>query len=180
MKTTIPIAILSSLLCFSLAAQDEVIADEVETIEDFYNLYSYQRYYIAGQPSLDELKWLVSQGVTKVINLRTESENEDFTSSSFNESAIVEELGMEYHSIPVSGRSGYNPENLGRLGELTNDDDIVLIHCAGAGRATSYLMAYLVRFKGYTLDKAVDVGQEMTFFLSLENLLDIEISMHEK
>ena len=106
--------------------------------------------------------------------------NEDFTSSSFNESSIVEELGMEYFSVPVSGRSGYNPENLGELGELIKGDETVLIHCAGAGRATSFLMGYLVRFKGYTLDEAVDVGQEMTYFLSLENLLDIDISMQAR
>jgi protein tyrosine phosphatase (PTP) superfamily phosphohydrolase (DUF442 family) len=118
--------------------------------------------------------------VTKVINLRSESENEDFTASSFNESSIVEELGMEYFSIPVAGRSGYSPENLTAMGDLIGDDEIVLIHCGGAGRATSFLMGYLVRFRGYTLDEAVDVGQEMTYFISLENLLDVEITMQAR
>ena len=180
MKTMMIIAVLGATLCISLYGQDEESRDQVETIEEFYDLYRYQHYYIAGQPSLDEFKWLQSQGVTKVINLRTESENEDFTSSSFNESSIVAELGMEYYSIPVSGRSGYSPENLTTMGELIGEDEIVLIHCGGAGRATSFLMGYLVRFKGYTLDDAIDIGQEMTYFISLENLLDVEITMQAR
>jgi protein tyrosine phosphatase (PTP) superfamily phosphohydrolase (DUF442 family) len=180
MNPTMLAVMLTSLLSISLFGQKAEQTDQVETIDDYYNLYLYQHYYIAGQPSLDEFKWLESKGVTKVINLRTESENEDFASASFNEKSVVEELGMEYHSIPVSGRSGYTPENLTRLGELISEDEIVLIHCGGAGRATSFLMGYLVRFKGYSLDEAVDVGQEMTYFISLENLLDIEITMHAK
>jgi len=112
------ITILSALLSTSLSGQHNGNSDQVETIDDFYDLYRYKQYYIAGQPSLDEFKWLRSRGVTKVINLRTESENEDFTTSSFNEGSVVEELGMEYYSIPVSGRSGYSPENLAKMGEL--------------------------------------------------------------
>jgi protein tyrosine phosphatase (PTP) superfamily phosphohydrolase (DUF442 family) len=180
MKTTMIITFLFLILGISLNGQDKEPGDQVQTIEEFYDLYRYQHYYIAGQPSLDEFKWLRSQGVTKVINLRSESENEDFTASSFNESSIVEELGMEYFSIPVAGRSGYSPENLTAMGDLIGDDEIVLIHCGGAGRATSFLMGYLVRFRGYTLDEAVDVGQEMTYFISLENLLDVEITMQAR
>lgn len=180
MKEAILITVLSLMVNFTLSGQHQGKEGEVQTIEEFYNLYRYQHYYISGQPSLDELRWLESQGVTKVINLRSESENEDFTSSSFDEGSIVEEMGMEYFSVPVSGRSGYTPENLTKMGEFVNGDEIVLIHCAGAGRATSFLMGYLVRFKEYTLDEAVDVGQELTYFLSLENLLDIEITMQAR
>jgi protein tyrosine phosphatase (PTP) superfamily phosphohydrolase (DUF442 family) len=180
MKTAMLITVLLSLLHFGLHAQDSAPEVEVETIEDFEDLYRYKNYYISGQPSLEALKWLQSQGVAGVINLRSEGENEDFTASSFEENSIVEELGMKYYRIPVSGRDGYSPENLATMAEMIGKHDKVLIHCAGAGRATSFLMGYLVKYKGYTLDEAIDVGQELTYFLSLENLLDIEITMHAR
>ncbi len=150
---------------------------EVEYIDSFDNLYHYQRYYIAGQPSLEAFRWLRDQGVTRVVNLRSEGENEDFAWSSFDEQSVLGELGMKYLSVPVSGRDGYSPENLDAMARFLEPGEQVLIHCGGAGRATSFLMAYLVRYEGYTLDQAVDVGQEMTFFLPLESLLDIEIGM---
>lgn len=179
-KTVLSLVIFSFMLNMGTIAQKEIKKHEVETIGEFKNLYRYRQYYIAGQPSLDALKWLRSQGVTKVINLRNEAENEDFEASSFDEHAVVEELGMEYHSVPVSGREGYSPKNLTKMGELIGDDEKVLIHCAGAGRATGFLMGFLVKYRGYTLDEAVDVGQELTYFLPLEELLDIEITMKAK
>ncbi len=180
MKTTMFSTLLVSFLNISLFAQNAESVHEVESIEEFSSLYRYQDFYIAGQPSLEAFKWLRAEGVTKVINLRTETENEEFTSSSFDEEALVQELGMKYFSIPVSGRSGYNPKKLRKMGELIGEDEKVLIHCEGAGRATSFLMGYLVRFRDYTIDEAVDVGQELTYFLPLENLLDIEITMHAR
>jgi protein tyrosine phosphatase (PTP) superfamily phosphohydrolase (DUF442 family) len=179
-KTVLSLLTFSIVLNMGINAQNELKKQEVETIGEFQNLFHYQQYYIAGQPSLDALKWLRSQGVSKVINLRSETENEDFKASSFDEHAVVEELGMEYHSIPVSGREGYSPKNLAKMGELIDDDEKVLIHCAGAGRATSFLMGFLVQFRDYTLDEAVDAGQEMTFFFPLEALLDTEITMKTK
>jgi len=180
MKAITTVSVLIFLAHTNLLAQPHNSVVEVETIDEFSNLYRYEHYYISGQPSLDALKWIQSQGVTRVINLSSESENEDFAYYSFEEGAVVGELGMEYHAIPVSGRSGYTPENLSRMGELISDGEKVLIHCSGAGRATSFLMGYLVLFKGYTLDDAVDVGQELTYFLSLEPLLDIEITMQAR
>jgi protein tyrosine phosphatase (PTP) superfamily phosphohydrolase (DUF442 family) len=180
MKPTMLITALISLLHIGLHAQNRAPEVEVETLEDFDNLYRYRDYYIAGQPSLDALKWLQSEGVTGVINLRSEGENEDFRVSSFEEGSIVEELGMKYYCIPILGREGYSPEKLDTMAEMIRNHKKVLIHCAGAGRATSLLMGYLVKYKGYTLDEAVDVGQELTYFLSLEYLLDIEITMHAR
>jgi protein tyrosine phosphatase (PTP) superfamily phosphohydrolase (DUF442 family) len=153
---------------------------EVETIDSFDNLYRYGEYYIAGQPSLEAFQWLREEGVTRVINLRTHDENEEFTSSSFDEKSIVSGLGMEYLSVPVAGRSGYTPKKLSEVAEFIREGEKVLIHCGGAGRATNFLMAYLVKYRGYTLDDAVDVGQDLTYYLPLEDLLDIEITMKEK
>jgi protein tyrosine phosphatase (PTP) superfamily phosphohydrolase (DUF442 family) len=177
MKTIASSLILSLALAISLYAQQDEKEPSVQTIDEFDNLYQYQHYYIAGQPSLDALRWLHEQGVEKVVNLRANWENEDFTSSSFDEEAEVMNLGMEYLSVPVEGRSGYSPKKLAKMADFIDVNEPVLIHCGGAGRATNFLMAYLVKYKGYTLDNAVDVGKELTFFLALEPLLDEKIHM---
>lgn len=174
---TITLLLLLAIPLLTLQAQDDEKKASVLSIEAFDNLYNFEHYYIAGQPSLDAYKWLHEQGVKKVINLRSEWENDDYTASSFNEESVVKELGMEYHSVPVEGREGYSPENLSVMASLIEGNEPVLIHCGGAGRATNFFMAYLVKYKGYSLDKAVEIGQEMTFFMPLETLLDEEIHM---
>lgn len=177
MKNNVILLILSVTLIVPMHAQQDGKEPSVQTIDEYDNLYHYQRYYIAGQPSLDALRWLHEQGVEKVVNLRADWENEDFTSSSFDEEAEVKDLGMEYLSVPVEGRSGYSAKKLAKMADFIDVNEPVLIHCGGAGRATNFLMAYLVSYKGYTLDKAVDVGKELTFFLALEPLLDTKIHM---
>ena len=176
MTRAICLLLLSVFIIHPLWSQEDG-DPEVEYIDSFDNLYRFQRFYIAGQPSLEAFRWLRDQGVTRVVNLRSEDENEDFAYSSFDEQSVMGELGMKYLSVPVSGRGGYTPENLEAMARFLEPDEQVLIHCGGAGRATNFLMAYLVRYEGYTLDQAVDVGQEMTFFLPLEPLLDIEVGM---
>ncbi len=178
MKTIASFLLLGLALTPALNAQTEGMESSVETIDRFDNLYHYQHYYIAGQPSLDALRWLQEKGVVKVINLRADWENEDFTESSFNEESEVEKLGMDYLSVPVEGRSGYSARKLSKMADfIEGNQEEVLIHCGGAGRATNFLMAYLINYKGYTLDQAVKVGKELTFFLPLESLLDTEIHM---
>ena len=48
----------------------------------------------SGQPTVSQLGIAARAGVRHVINLRTEVEEVDF-----NESEVVDSLGMEYHSI---------------------------------------------------------------------------------
>lgn len=171
------VLLLLAIPLFSLQAQEDEMKPSVMPIDAFDNLYHFQHYYIAGQPSLDAFKWLQGEGVEKVINLRSEWENEDFTASSFNEETVVKELGMGYLSVTVEGRGDYTPENLAAMASFIESNQPVLIHCRGAGRATNFLMAYLVKYQGYSLDEAVDIGREMNFFLPLEPLLDEEIHM---
>ena len=75
---------------------------------------------------------------------------------------------------------GYTPENLDMLADILKTRTDVLIHCASAGRVTNFFMAYLIKYRGYTLDEAVEVGKDLRFSLPLEKLLDRNISMELK
>ena len=80
MKSIIFFFIFSFSLVFNLNAQDNIGNNEnVEVIKDFKNLFRYQNFYISGQPTLEALQWLKSQGVSKIISLRSEKENNEYS-----------------------------------------------------------------------------------------------------
>jgi protein tyrosine phosphatase (PTP) superfamily phosphohydrolase (DUF442 family) len=168
------------VLTFALQSNAQVSADSIEVIDEFKTLYKYQNFYLAGQPSVEALEWLKLQGVNKIINLRSEKENKDFSKTAFNENNYAEKLGMEYFSIPVSDQKDYSPANLAKMDSIITENDVVLIHCAGAGRVTPFFMAYLVKSKNYSLDQAVELGKNLKFFFPLETLLDQNIKMELK
>ena len=178
MKSIIPFAIFSFFITFNINALDNTgKIDSVEVIKDFRNLYRYNDFYIAGQPTLEELQWLWSQGVNKIINLRTENENTEFTESAYNEEINAQKIGFEYHSLSVGGNNDYTPEKLDAFASLINKDDKILIHCLSAGRATTFFMAYLIKNKGYTINRAADIGRNLRFSFPLEMLLNTKISI---
>ena len=178
MKSIIFFFIFSYTLIFNLNAQ-ELIGNggNVEVIKDFINLYHYQNFYISGQPTLEALQWLKAQGVKKIINLRTEKENIEYAEIAYDEKSYCQKSGFEYYLIPVDGSKDYSPEKSESFSSLINNDEITLIHCSHAIRATNFFMAYLIKNKGYTINEAVKVGRSMNFVFPLEKLLGTEVSM---
>jgi len=174
--------VIQFLICLfyasGLEAQDiSLRSDTVEVIQQFRNLYKYQNFYLSGQPTYEALQYFKSEGVVKIINLRTERENSEFTAGSFNEEAVAGQMGFTYIMLPVDGTKDYIPGKLEEFSKLLSGNDTVLIHCAGAGRVTYFFMAWLVKCRGYTLNEAVEIGKRLTFSLPLEKLLGVEISM---
>ena len=178
MKSSIIFFIFSFFSVFYLNAQDYIAkTDMVEVIKDFNYLYRYQNSYLGGQPTLEALKWLKSQGVNKIVNLRTEDENNEFTASAFYEESNAKELGFVYHSIPINGTKDYTPEKLDVFSSLMDTNEKILIHCRTGGRVTNFFMAYLINNKYYSINEAVKIGKDLRFSFPLENLLNTEISM---
>lgn len=146
--------------------------DSVQVIEEFKNFYRSGDYYFGGQPTLEAINWLKSEGVELIINLRSEKENEKFTSTAFNEKDLLKESGIEYISIPVSYPDSYTPETIEKFTEaLNNFQGKVFIHCASSGRVKLLFMAYLVKHKNYTLNDAINFGKQMEYTFMLEKLL---------
>jgi len=140
------------------------------------DLFQSKNMFFSGQPNWDTLDWLKKQGVDLVINLRSESENNSFSETAFNEKDRVSDLGIKYISIPISGNDSYTKENLKKLADALNSNYTkVLIHCASCGRVSNFMIAYLVEYKGYKLSEAVDFGKQLKFTFPLENLLVKEI-----
>jgi protein tyrosine phosphatase (PTP) superfamily phosphohydrolase (DUF442 family) len=157
---------------------------EIPTIEklDFApNLFKSEKLFFSGQPSLGTLEWLEEQGVDLVINLRSDKENEDFSTSYFNEKEQVLKLGMKYISIPIDGYDSYTTENVALFAKaLESKHKKVLIHCASCGRVSYFMMAYLVDYKDYKLTDSVEFGTQLKFTFPLEYLLKHEIDWQTK
>jgi protein tyrosine phosphatase (PTP) superfamily phosphohydrolase (DUF442 family) len=178
MKPIIYFFVISFSILYNLNAQENTgTRKSVEVIKDFKNLYRYQNFYISGQPTLEALQWLRSKGVIKIINLRTEKENTEYSEYAYDEKAYAQKSGFEYYSIPVDGSKDYTPEKLESLSSVINDDQQILIHCHSAIRATNFFMAWLIKNKGYTVNDAAAIGRSMNFQLPLEKLLGNEVSM---
>ena len=149
---------------------------EVQKLDSVPNMFQCENMFYSGQPNLETLEWVQTQGVDLIINLRSENENKDFSESSFNEKEIASELKMQYVSIPVAGHDSYTPENLAKFADAMNGHyNKVLIHCGSAGRVTTFMMAYLVEYKNYDLSDAIRFGKQIKFSFPLENLLSKEI-----
>jgi len=103
-----------------------------------------------GQPSLDDLARLKSEGVKAVLNLRRPDE---FDAAA--ETAKAKELGLRYFDIPVSvtdPKSEQADEFLKILADPENRP--LFIHCRTANRVGAFWMIRRVLVDGWKLDDA--------------------------
>ena len=89
----------------------------------------------AGQPSEAALKVFAESGYVAVIDMRTDSENRGF-----DEAGVVEELGMDYVSMPIASADDINFSNAAKLDQLIKSyEGPVLVHCASSNRVGALL-----------------------------------------
>jgi len=152
--------------------------DSVYKVEGKKDLFRSTNFYFGGQPTLETLRWLKSEGVTLVVNLRSAKENKDFAEMAFNEENVVRELGMIYVSIPLGEKPSYRPQAVDTFALVLNaHEGKAFIHCLSAGRVSYMWVAYLVRHRGYPLDDALAIGKRMKYPTTLEDLLGAKISL---
>lgn len=143
-------------------------------------IYSAADFYIAGQPTKSDFIELKNNGLTLVINLRTDDEMEEFTSENFNEEEFLRAEGIEYFHLSVGGSDGYNPYVVDQIeGKIKEADGKVMIHCRSAGRATLVWMAWLVRYDHHSVNNVVRIGKLMRYSFPFEEILGREIKMRK-
>lgn len=108
----------------------------------------------AGQPDAAVLAAAAEAGFEAVIDLRGEDENRGM-----DEAAVVEELGMSYVNLPLSGAASINRENAARLDALLAEyDGPILLHC-GSGNRVGAILALRQSLKGADDDAALAYGK---------------------
>ncbi len=108
---------------------------------------------LGGQPDRAALERAKELGITRVINLRAENE-----AGVAEEIPIVEELGMEYIAIPMSGAAGLTEENARRLDEALTDAP-TLLHCGSGNRVGGLLALRAFYVDGATPEEAMEIGR---------------------
>lgn len=117
--------------------------------------------YVAGQPTEQALRELASQGVTTIINLRTQQEMDNRRAVPFDEAALTKELGITYVHVPLGGPdTPYTPEAVEKVAAaIEAAKGKVLLHCTVGWRASHMWSAYLVKKKQMSYADAVKAGE---------------------
>ncbi len=103
-----------------------------------------------GQPTEDQLKAMAADGLSLVLDLRTEGENRGF-----DEPAALQSLDVPYLNLPVDGDRLALPETFERfIAAMEEADGPVLVHCASGNRVGAMYYAYLVAAKGVEREEA--------------------------
>ena len=156
----------------------KIRVSEPELIDETVNLFDAGDIFLSGQPEKATLDKLASEGITTVINIRTEEEMAIHDSQSYNEKEYVEGLNMSYIQVPVGGDAGFTAEAVAAIARgIDESEGKVLLHCRRAGRATLVWMAWLVNYRNISVNKAFDLGKSAQFSFPLEDLLGYELKM---
>jgi uncharacterized protein (TIGR01244 family) len=94
-----------------------------------------------GQTTPIEYAQLAEHGVTRVIDVRG---TQRFDQSGRDDPVVLDELGIEYASLPIPDGHAPTPDQIRRFLELVDEaDGLVFAHCGGGvGRSTSLAAAY--------------------------------------
>lgn len=131
-----------------------IVTDSLEPYEcgSITRLHTYGGVFLASQPAPEDLRQAKDGGIHTVVNLRKPGEIE------WDEGAVVEDLGLEYHNIPFSGPEELTDEVFDRVREILNDETKrpVLLHCSSANRVGAIWLAHRVLDDGLVAEAAIE------------------------
>ena len=131
------------------------IQSEQPAIFNFHLLSD--QYCTGGQPKLEALDKLKSEGVKAIINLRTPGEHR-----AAEEEAKAKELGLKYFNIPVVYRDP-KEEQATEFLKITDDpaNRPIFIHCTAAIRVGAFWMIRRVLRDGWTVEAAEEEAKKI-------------------
>ena len=185
MKKLITLLILAFFVPGGVIADGDIDVPEKIELEGFDGLVAKTGgIYLASQPTEAVLEWAQSQGVTTIINLRSDAEMEKHTAASYDEAAMVDKMGLEYVHIPLGGKKHpYTEISVEAFAEAMtrSGNQNVLVHCASAGRVSYMWAAWLVKYQGFEVEDAVEHARAVNFGkLPIEKLLGQELLISAK
>jgi uncharacterized protein (TIGR01244 family) len=156
--------------------------DTPRAVADKTNFFQAGSFYFGGQPDEEMFRKLADEGVTIVINLRTDDEMDAYKKENFDEVALLQDFGISYVHIPLGGKSGYSADAVDQLEKtLSEHQGKALIHCKSCGRVSFLWVAYLIKYRNYTIDDAINIGKKMNmYFPPLSELLGYELTIQKK
>jgi uncharacterized protein (TIGR01244 family) len=116
-----------------------------------------EEFCTGGQPRLEHLAKLKSEGVKAIINLRQPSEHR-----AEEEEAEAKKLGLRYYNIPVA-TGNPKSEQVDEFLKITDDpaNRPAFIHCTAAIRVGAFWMIRRVLRDGWTVAKAEEEAKKV-------------------
>jgi len=145
----------------SLGAAILVVAAHAQIQPEQPGIFNFTRvsdqYCTGGQPKIEALEKLKSEGVKSIINLRTPGEHR-----AADEEAKAKELGLKYFNIPVVYRDPKDEQATEFL-KITDDpaNRPVFIHCTAAIRVGAFWMIRRVLRDGWTVEAAEEEARKI-------------------
>jgi len=144
----------TSLLLLMVLSATSAFAGELPEIP--HQLQPEENVLIGGQPDEAALRAAAAAGIRVVVNLRTDEEPSDF-----DEAALVNELGMRYVHLPISGPADLTSENVRTFGEILDEigDQPALLHCASGNRVGALYALHAGNELGMDAEAAIELGK---------------------
>jgi protein tyrosine phosphatase (PTP) superfamily phosphohydrolase (DUF442 family) len=116
-----------------------------------------EQFCTGGQPRIEALEKLKSEGVKSILNLRQPSEHR-----AADEEAKAKELGLKYFNIPVVYRDP-KEEQATEFLKITDDpaNRPIFIHCTAAIRVGAFWMIRRVLRDGWTVEAAEEEARKI-------------------
>jgi uncharacterized protein (TIGR01244 family) len=145
-------------ICFFLLAAfvfPVAARQELPPIRNFLRID--EKFCTGGQPRLEHLAQLKSEGVKTIINLRQPSEHR-----AEEEEAKAKELGLRYFNIPVAFGEPRD-EQVDQFLKLTDDpaNRPIFIHCTAAIRVGAFWMIRRVLRDRWTVEAAEEEARKV-------------------
>ena len=143
-------------------------------------LFQHENIFIGPQPQYQDFATIKAAGFTKVINTRTYKEMDELR---FYEDYLLKKADIDYKFIPIGDKDNpYSPQKLAEFAAaLENTQGKVLLHCRSGHRASQLWAAYLVKYKGKTIDEALEMVSDMGWWpMPMESLLDKKLHVITK
>lgn len=127
-----------------------------KTIESFdmaNTIMFSKKIIVGGQPTIDDLHNMQASGITQIVNLRPENEVIDF-----DEVALIQQLGMQYHLIPVTEIATFTRKTAEKLLQILALEEPTLVHCASGNRVGALIALAAYWCEGVNAQDALDKG----------------------
>ncbi|MBE0458321.1 hypothetical protein NDQ71_07685 [Pseudoalteromonas sp. KG3] len=147
---------IAAIAASTVVASEKPVAIELVNNANIKNLAAHNNLvFSAAQPTDEQFKQLSHAKVKHVINLRAANEQD------WDEGALVNSLGMNYHAIEIAGVQDVNIDNAKRLASLLKQlkGESVVVHCASSNRVGA-LMAISAHQQGADIESAIETGKQ--------------------
>jgi len=121
-------------------------------------LHTWNGIFAGSQPAADDLRHAQANGIKTILNLRPKSED-----PGFDESALVAELGMEYHLLPFATPAELSDDIFEKARAILRDESKrpLFFHCKSGNRVGAIWLAFRVLDGGSTIDAALEEAKQV-------------------